>query len=513
MNEYFKVKNKLIVIEFDKIFCDPELEKYNYFRLTYNSKRFYSDNIDIFVRGCNAVLNKDPKAAMNILYQYLNLKKAIDDKKIPKYKTFISLLISNLFTYQPKNGQKNIIEVIKDYVDEKYVDHIDPFYEENVAKYEQPIMFFERHYKILFMLTSLSQFVIPLALHYISNNPSVGMDADSFVYLIIMELMELISVDSNGEKINIYTKLYRHAQKHMQKTDKTDKQGMVRLQFYGVTPESTVENVMKKLITNILPKYDFEKDIMKFNQTVIRTSIDIYTLRKHDPIPARCIINDGEGFGDEEDNGMELFNTYNKSKNEKTVVLRRTLADKTMDSIARKYNIVYTKAEYDWYLKNLEINPLQVTLVSQILATDFGGSENIAGCNRASFIKGIIIVHKRMLSLNLVHLANYIIAKRTTTVLNTCQVRTLIKKIQSHPIYQKIIENRYKSIRTLSIEKITNKTDKTHPIINIMKLILNENYIFCGYNDPDNGKPIEKNKDLEDIILNEVLNIYQLLIQ
>lgn len=509
--EYFKVKNKMVLIEFDKIFNDPSLAKYNFFRMSVGSKRFYAEHVQTFVDGCNDIMNRDLNSAHNILYQYLNLKKGIDENKFTNYKSFINFLVTNLFSYKPKDGNKSVLEIIKEYIAEEFIDLTDRSYELNMDKFEKAMMFFRIHYIILFELTAMSKFVIPLAIHYIVNNPKVGMDADTFLYHVIMELISLApsAIDENGEFINIYLKLYRHIQKHMEKTEKTDKPGLTRLQIYSITISSTIETVLKKILTNMLPIYVFDKDVMKFNQSVIRTSIDIYTLRKQDPIPARCIINDGEGFGDEENTGMELFQSYNKNKNEKTIIFRKFASDLTMDAIARRYDVTYTNAEYNFYLKNIQINNLQVTLVSQILATDFGGADNISGCDEKTFIKGIIIIHKRMLRLGLINLANLIVAKKTSTILNKCQLRTLIKKIQANPAYNKVIENRYTFIKDLFVNKITTKADKNHPIIDIMKTLMNENYVYNGYNDPDNGKPIHKD---EDKLLDEVINLYQLLI-
>ena len=514
--EYFKVENKNVIIEFDKIFKDPMLAKYNVFHMIHKNKRFYADNASIFIKGCNKILSKDSRLAEALLYQYLLIKKGIDENKFTNYNTFINILITTIFTYQPYNGDLSILKLIKNYVNEEYIDHIDPTYEANANKYEQSIMFFKRHYKMLFQITSLSYFIIPLSIHYVYKNPSIDMDADSFVYLVIMELMGIIDyVDEDDpatlkEPINIYNKLYRHVHKYISKALVTDKQGMSRLEIYGTTFDSTVEMIMKKLLTNILPKYEFNRDIMKFNQTVIRTSFEIYTLRKKDPIQTRCLMNDSDTFsGDDEDSGMDVFDRYNNPRDEKISIYRKFLTSKTMDVIARKYNVYYTQDEYEWYINNLEITPLQVTIVSQVLSKEFGGSENIFGCSRKDLIKGIIILHKRMLSLGLEYLANLIVAKKANSILSKYQIKSLIKKIQSHPLYNQIIEDRYKFIKDLFETKIVAKSERNHPIIELMRLTLDDTYVFCGYNDPDNGKTIPKN---EDILLDEVLKMYRLMI-
>lgn len=511
MIDYFKVNGKTVVIDFDKIFGDQELAVFNTFHMVHKSKRFYADNASIFVEGCNKILSKDKELAEALLYQYLLLKRGIDGKKFgTNYNSFINILISTLFTYQPFNGNMSILDLIRKYVDEEYVDHIDPTYEINAAKYEQSIMFFKRHYKILFQITSLSYFVIPICIHYVYKNPEIDMDADTFIYIVIMELMGIIKYadEEDIEPTNIYNKLYRHVHKYISRAVLTDQQGMKRLEIYGTTTDSTVEMIMKKLITNILPKYKFNGDIMKFNQSVIRTSFEIYTLRKKDPIQTRCLINDTDSFADEE-NGIDVFDRYNKPRDEKIIIYRKYLTSMTMDSIAKKHQITWSQDEFDWYFNTIDITPLQIALVSQILSKEFEGSENIFGCSKSDIIKGIIILHKRMLRLNLVHLANHIVAKKTSTILSKCQMKSIIKKIQNHPLYNQVIDERYKFIKEMFINKMMAKSDKNHPIIELMKMLLNETYMYNGFKDPDNGKVIPKN---EDILLNEVLNIYQLMI-
>ena len=513
MTEYFIVNGRTVSIPFEKIFNKQEFQEFDNFKMIYKAKRFYADSANIFCKTCNEILSKDKEIAERFLYQYLNLKRAIDTGKLKNQDTFISFLTSNLFTYKREKNKKSIMELVKLWVDENFINHIDPFYEKNAAKYEQSIMFFERHYKLLFHVSALSKFIIPICIHFLYNNPEIKMDLDSFIYLVIMELMQLsasISEGENGEKINIYSKLYRHVEKYVNRIEVSDQAGLERLQFHGITPDSIIETVMKKLCTNMLPRYEFDKDIMKFNQSVLRTSIDVYTLRKKDPIPSHQLIMDDENMGDDDKDGMDLFSRYNKTKNEKTVIFRKILSSYTIDQIAKKMQIEILPAELDYYNKTIEINPLQVLLISQILAKEFEGYENIAGCNKIDIIKAIIILHKRMLKLKLVNLANLIIARKTSAILSKYQLKLLVKKIQSHPLYSKVIDIKYRFVKDLFENRITLKNERNHPIVELMRMIVNENYIYNGFNDPDNGKPIPKD---EDIILNEVLEMYIKLIR
>lgn len=502
---YFNPDRKIVIIHFDQIFSNPALSKYNIFKMTHKSKRFYAEASPIICNGCNEVLSMDKEIADNFLYQYLNIKKAIDDGKLKNQNTFISLLTSNLFLYKRNNNKKSIIDIVKEYVDNNFINHIDPYYEKNSAKYEQSIMFFERHYKLLFHISVLSKFSIPLCIHFLYNNPEIDIDVDYFIYLVVMELMQLVSSIETNDTINIYSKLYRHVEKFMNRISISDQAGLERLQFYGYTVNSIIETVIKKLTTNILPKYEFTKDIMKFNQSVLRSSVEVYTLRKQDEFPAHCLISDDESFGDDDKDGMDIFSRYNKAKDEKTIIYRKVLSGMTIDKIAQKYQIKLDLKELEYYYNTIDITPLQVALITQIFAKEFEGSENISGCYKYDVIKGLVILHKRMLNLNLINLANLIISKKSNSILSKCQLKSLSKKVQSHPMYDKIINNRYSFVKELFETKITNKNEKNHPIIELMRIIMNENYIYNGYNDPDNGKPIPKN---EDQILNEVLDMY-----
>ena len=502
---YFNVDKKTIVIHFDELFKKPDLSQYNIFKLSFKSKRFYADTAPIFCTGCNEVLSLNREIAEDFLYQYLNIKKAIDEGKLKNKNTFINLLTTNLFLFKRKNNKKAILDLIKEYVDINFINHIDPYYEKNLSKYEQSIMFFERHYKLLFHMSALSKFTIPLCIHFLYNNPNIDTDVDSFIYLIMMELIQIVINIENNENINIYSKLYRHIEKFMDRISVSDSAGLERLEIYGYTVQSIIEMVIKKLLTNILPKYEFNKDIMKFNQSVLRSSVEDYTLRKKDEFPAYCIINDEESFGDEDKDGLDIFTRYNRTKDEKTIIYRSVLSSITIDKIAERYQIIINPNELKYYNENLEINSLQILLLTQIFSKEFEGVENIYGCSKLDIVKGIIILHKRMLKLNLINLANLIIAKKVNTILSKYQMKSLIKKIQSNETYKKIIKYRYSYIKDLFETKIISKSDKKHPIIELMKLIMNENYIYNGLNDPENGILIPKN---EDIILDEVLNLY-----
>lgn len=507
--KYFQTYGRSILIPFEIIFEKEEFKDFDIFQMIYSNKRFYADLGPTFCKTCNDILNLDNTIAERFLYQYFNLKRAIDTHKLTNQDTFISFLTSNLLTYKKGKNQKSLMDLVKLWVDDHFINHIDPFYEQNAAKYEQSIMFFERHYKLLFHVSVLSKFVIPISIHFLYNNPEIRIDLDSFIFIIVMELMQLSATVFEGEeKINIYSKLYRHVEKYVNKIETSDQAGLERLQFHGVTPDSIIETVMKKLCTNMLPRYIFEKDIIKFNQSVLRTSVDIYTLRKKDPISAHQLIMDDDI--DDDNDGMNLFNRYNRTKNEKTVIFRKVLSGITIDKIAKKMQIEFDKNELDFYNKNIEITPLQIMLITQILAKDFQGYENISGCNRLDIVKGIIILHKRMLRLKLINLANLITSKKTSSILSKYQIKNLVKKIQSHPLYLKVIDLKYSFVKDLFENRITLKNEKNHPIVELMRLINNENYVYNGYNDPDNGKPIPKN---EDQILDEIFEMYIKLIR
>ena len=126
---YFKEKNKNIIIEFDKLFNNPELAVYNVFKMAIGKKRVYATFAHEMAVDNNKILALNPHIAQQVIYAYFNVKKSIDNKLFTKvddeanlseygvearrdfgkYENFINFMITTLFI-------PSFIDLVKDYV-------------------------------------------------------------------------------------------------------------------------------------------------------------------------------------------------------------------------------------------------------------------------------------------------------------------------------------------------------------------------------------------------------------
>ena len=64
-----------------------------------------------------------------------------------------------------------------------------------------------------------------------------------------------------------------------------------RQAFLATNYKGTIEDIVNKLITNIVPEYSFKYNTMHLNVSVVRKSIQDYVFRKKDPFSINCFVD------------------------------------------------------------------------------------------------------------------------------------------------------------------------------------------------------------------------------
>ena len=73
----FIEKNKNIIIKFDEIFGNPDLEGYDIFRMSVGKKRVYATFANTICKDNNKLLSGNYNLAQKVVFSYLTIKKAI----------------------------------------------------------------------------------------------------------------------------------------------------------------------------------------------------------------------------------------------------------------------------------------------------------------------------------------------------------------------------------------------------------------------------------------------------
>jgi len=498
--EYFKLFAKNIIIPFDELFHNSDLSIYDEFFLSIISKKTYNKISDIIVEENNTLLSKSPHDVVDeFIYKYLTIKMAIDNDEYARRKpeSFIYDVIAQLFT-------PNFVKAVVDYVDMKYQLSVDIVIDEKEKqKFDPGTTFMDRHYKILYQVSNMSRLIIPLITHYIHNFPEVVVDGerkplDTNQFLMDM-FANLFSCVQQGSYIDTFQKLHVYIQRAVQKTLYTDAVMWDRLMILGTTPEIVTEDTMNKIITNVIPKFSFDYNILNLITVVIRKSIMSYTLRKKDPYTLYS-LSDVDGSATDDDSIVaetEIFDSYNTQRDESVILFRRHGVPHDVTILQMREGVKITQEEIDFYSKGRRYHELQKSAICFVFSKYFGGTQNIiSGCRREDWVKLIIILKKMLERIGLYYLSDFISAGRDTYSYKRIS-RVIDNYIDENEKYKEIVQRKYKSIQGIF--------EKRNFIKTMITAALNNVYIHYSFGGSKNGQYIEKD---EKLVADQVIQFF-----
>jgi hypothetical protein len=496
--QYFEESMKTILVHFENFF-GLEAEEYDEFTISLASKKAYFKMIKIIVNENNTILNRNEELAQNFMYRYYSLKRAIDDNRyLNKDSSYFLSDLTGLF-------EVKFVDEIKKYVNENFKRCVGDIYDED-KKYEEGITFLDYHLKILYTISRMQRFIIPICMQYIHMYPGT-VDTNTFLVSAFVSLFKIAqsygyfdnSADENLQlrQTDIYQKLYLFVQRKVEKTLQTDKAMWERQTFLGVNPKSAIEDIMNKLITNIMPEYSFKALIMNLNAVMIKTTVTQYILRKKDPYNINCLVDSDIAQVDDDSvvTEAEVFDSYNSKRNELTLFIRKLTAEDTIEKIMMRNNVIIMPDEYEYYHKNIvKLQSFQQFAIFQTFFSYFGGTENIYSCNKSQYIQLLIILVKMLYNVEIPELVKYVTGERTLHYINKRESRSLHTTIINDPVYKNLVETKYKSIQ--------NVMNRGNFIENKVLFLVNNEFINKTYKDPNNGLVIEKNEDeIKDSVL------------
>lgn len=520
--QYFVPKNKTIEINFGELFGDQSVSAYNTINMQIGNKRIYSKMADVICDSNNEILALDERNKDEVLYNFLCIKKAIDDGKLSSPKpntdpnmiqtyekinnksvdTFIEYLVHHLFSHK-------FLNIIRDYVETNYTDEIsvDSELEANKKAYNEGTTFKDKHFKILYVVTCMSRFAIPLCMHYIYVNDDIGCYKDEFIF---KTLKSLIKLAETGDSTDMFNKLWYYTYQSIKKTVHTNKTIWERIGIFNKTMESVNTDLVVKIINTAVPKFSFEKKIINFIKVISRETIEEYTLGAKYKFKINPIMASNDS-GDDEDslNESDLFDLQYTRQDETVRLFHKYANDQTIDVIARINNVFFDPNELEFYNKTLQMNLIQQFLVVQAFSNKFRGVKNIMSCTRDQFNKLVLILVKKMEKFGLNNLKHYLTGIR----ISHSQVRkpntVLLNALYNDPVFIDLCNTKYRFVKEIFDKKSVNKDDQ-NPIKDNLLTIINNDYVYNHYGDENNGNLI--NIDMM-IVKDELLRFYRLMIR
>jgi hypothetical protein len=488
--KYFTFEGKNIYIAFDKLLSNENYESFREFILSIASKKTFSKIADLISSENNKILSQNTKLAEEFIYKYFIIKLTIDQDnyKNRSHTAVINEMITTLFT-------QDIINLVDNYINNNFKSNVNEEIDFTKNKYNKGTTFLDRHYKIMYKISCLSRLIIPLATHYIHNNPSIP--SNKFLIDLFTDLFQVAQYNTN---IDIYMKLYTFVESAVNRTRYSDRIMWERLMILGVTPENVIHETVNKLIINVIIKYSFTQNIMNLNTVVIRKSVMSYTLRKKDPFTLYALTDSEQQSSDDDSisSEIDIFDSYNTQRDESVLLFRRYGIEHDIKIIQYRENIQILPEELEFYSKEKRYHEFQKYIICFIFSKYFGGVSNvIGGCSKEDWVKLIIISTKLLNSLGLTYLSEFISGVRVNYTFKRMS-KFLDNYILEHPLYNTILEKKYRSILGL--------IEKRNIIKNLVICIINNTYMYNSYGNNLNGQYIDKSDETK--IVDQILEFF-----
>ncbi len=517
--KYFTEKNKNIIINFDEIFKNPDLKVYNTFKMAIGKKRVYANFANTMCKDNNKILSSiSYTVTQQVILSYFNVKKAIDSKlfvktdseedllhygvdarrDFGKYQNFINFMITTLFT-------PSFINEVKGYVEAHYKTFVD---EKESEKYAPGTTFTNEHFKLLYTISMLVKFAIPLCTHYIFINSDKNIEVYSFMFTVFDSIFKIVTVGSNCN--NLMDKLYQYIDRIVRSTESSNKPIWANFPQYNETRESIIDEFVVKIVTTIVPKFDLDRYIIHLITVVSRDSINRFKIRANNPFDCYR-INDNDNSNDDEDalSESDIFDMFYRNIDESISILNRYANDDAIDTICRRNGIYIDEKEFNWYKKNYKLHNFTVKVVTMVFARFFSGSVNVKSCTQDQLIRLMIVLIKKMEDLGIKYLPYFVTGTRVSYTFTNMPSATILKNLKNNIDYVQLIELKYKYVQSV-FEIKTTSFDENNPIKDMISSLVHNNYTYNLYGKDDmNGKPIQIS---EDKIINDVIQLYKKMI-
>ena len=450
-----KVQDKKnIVIKFSEIFyCRPILDV---FYLRY--KDSYINKLDLITHYINYFLKfyDDDK---ELLTNYFHIKYLIDVDRnaVLGRKQFIDMLFTSLIT-------DTIYAKVKKMVEDNYRIDLSQTNTENI-KYSESLEFTNEHAKLLLVISVIIKILIPVVLHYIAMyKDKKEIHNLSMYYKPIFEMVE------ENENVNLYGKLFNsiNVKVNLSETKNSVIWGKYEMEQED-TASYTEELLDKNIIVDNVFKYLFIKNIIAFNSVIIDTQLEFFVIKNLN-------VNYREISTDKDSEGLSSLDKLEMNTvkiDESLVILSKINIKRTIKHIKREMCIDISKDEQQFYYKFLKITPIGKTLLFYYYAKYFDGYRDLKSINLKQYID-LMILMKRDLQLKgdiyLPQIVSAYIDGRINA--RTIHNAKLIDKIQNSEIYNRILSEKYSSLKGM---------EKSEIIISLLSTLINTQFRYCDY--------------------------------
>jgi hypothetical protein len=317
--------------------------------------------------------------------------------------------------------------------------------------------------------------MIPVVMHYITVIKGKKEVQNLFYYY-----KPLFKIVKEKENVNLYAKLFHSIGV---KTNFNESKNPVIWNKYAANSIDTVsytEELLNKNITvDNISKFIFNKNIISFNSTIIKTQLG-YCCTRNFGITMREIStekdNDGLSYLDK----LEMDSV---KIDENKILLSHVNIRSTIKNIKKHLNIKITERERKFYSRNMKVNKVSKNLVFYHYAKIFNGFSDLNHIKLGDYIDLMILMKRRLAFNGYTYLSQMISANIVGRVNNRMiHNNRVIDRIRKSKTYQSMVENKYPMLKEAGKEDL---------ILGILSTLINTDFTFCDYDEPEKtGYPI-----------------------
>lgn len=468
-------KGKLY-IPFSELYNTDNLA-FNYFELS--TKRCYNgadmrEHIPHYLNYFLKFYDKD----LELLSVYSRIKYMID--YMPEYKKEDFIKDLYRFIVHSKLANKAWL-MVKD----NYLLELD---KKNFSNDKNPALNYKDiHAKLMLLMSILMNMEIPLLTRYIYK---FSIEASNDLLLDAYDDILFIYPE-----INIFAKIYETCAHN---TDKNAKKHALIWKQQSIRGKNMTTHALSSaynIILNIMPKYQFNNNIISFNHTSIKynTRFQVLSIQyEYNFIPLSSLDRDDENVS-----VFDKFESFLVKQNESIYIQLEVTARETMNRVCMMYAPINLD-EVGFYMQRLStngdfntiLNSFQKFLIFNLFYKYFGDVNTIKAIDIVDYVK-LIIIAKRMLTNMGMVIFPYIISSKMSNIQQRKNVnkKELLKIVSSKII--KRIEDKYRD------QKIIKQ------VYSLVATVLSNSFELIDYYDEDlDGHVIDNTSDM---VIEEIL--------
>ncbi len=492
--ELISTEGKKLIIHFENVLKDPIWKPFDDF---YISKIAYSKQIDL-IADYIAYFIKYYDKDQEVILGYLKLKNDIDIKHkytLENVDDLISDIYDIIFTPTVEKELDKLIDHNNDINIESEADGSKKY--KTTKKYVESLEFNNQHVILMYKISYCMKIITPVMMHFFTVERIKLNINDNLIY----KFFEPLLGNKFSKDINIYNKLYVYVKAKIQEHRSQNAHMYNRRDISGDDIITITQEILrKKLISENMFKYVFDRNPIGFNKTIVQFQLNVL-FRNIDDKNITLLSNeqDGEGLS-----GMEKLEMFMNKLDEGSTILADLDVIDGVKNIQKKYNFDISNDEVNYMIENYTPCEIQQSLITAFFSRFFSESRNIKLSNKRQYCIMTLTLKKILLTADANSDGNLNISFLPFILTGNIQGKQedrpirntkFLAKLEATPSYRALVRGKFKCIEQI----------RPNSILNVIGTLANSTFTYCAYEYQEKlGETIDVNLNK---LAEEVINL------